>query len=297
MLDQADRLRKLVLEGNLADTPSLHGLGPRVVVVTGGKGGVGTTTLAVNLAVALACDGRRTVLVDADFDSADAASLLHVDDTTNVADVLSGRRNVHEALVRGPAGLQVLPGFWAPGRRIECTPAAQERLLMQLARLGPHADYVVLDTGNRPDRIVERFWQAADRVLLVTTPESVSILDGYAAIKTLAVRRSSLSVYTLVNQAGNSRTAAEAHQRLARACRRFLGMQLCALGFIPADPQVPLASGCRQPLLLEFPQGPAARHIERVAQALIATMHATESIRKNNSNNLVRNADKHGESA
>src|SRR3989304_8316814 len=123
MHDQANDLRRLVRESRTpASAPAP--LRPTLLVVAGGKGGVGTTTLAVNLAVALAQRGRRTVLVDADPDTADAAILCRLPEHHTVADVLAPRRAPAEALQPVPGGRRVLPrargpapgGGWPPAR-------------------------------------------------------------------------------------------------------------------------------------------------------------------------------------
>lgn len=121
MADQANDLRNLVLRASRPSPTASQP--PKLVVVTGGKGGVGTTTIAVNLAISLARDGRRVVLVDADLDGADAGTLCRVDEpSSTVADILSGRLSVHEALELGPAGIQVLPGAWAGNALVDCSP-------------------------------------------------------------------------------------------------------------------------------------------------------------------------------
>src|SRR6186997_2625784 len=180
--DQAHDLRRLVLHaghGGLNDsTPP-----PKIVVVCGGKGGVGTTTVAVNLAISLVREGRRVVLVDADFAGPDVTTLCGIDEPYGAAEVLSGRRTVHEVLSRGPGGIQVLPSTRGVTEAADCTPAAQERLVAQLEGLGPHADYVLLDAGSGSGRVMRRFWEAADAVLLVTHPDDVAVMDAYAVIK------------------------------------------------------------------------------------------------------------------
>ena len=113
MVDQATELRKLVSQAD-RDPADEAGRVPRLLVLSGGKGGVGVTTLAVNLSVALSRRGNRVVLVDADLYRADVATLCGLEERGNVADVLSARRDIHEVLQRGPAGIQVVPGLWAP---------------------------------------------------------------------------------------------------------------------------------------------------------------------------------------
>lgn len=273
MSDQANRLRLLMLASG-RDHARRAGAAsaPRIIVVASGKGGVGTTTVAVNLAAALAADGRRTVLVDADLGRADASLLCRVDDAYTVADVLDGRRGVHETLVRGPAGVQVLPGAWASQRFADYEPAAQQRLLNELLGLGPHADYIVIDAGGAPNRIMKRFWQAADQVLVVTSPEAASVTNAYAAIKLLAPGCDGPAIQTLVNLAPTADVAAEIGRRLARACRRFLGLHVADGCYLPLDPQVAAAGAAPAPFVLQHPAIPAARQLESLAAQVTALL-------------------------
>src|SRR5687768_271415 len=109
MLDQAEKLRRLVMRASSAGPRDQHG--PRLLVVSGGKRGVGATTVAVNLAVALAKDALRVILVDADFTHASIAAQAGLSDAIGIGDVLAGRKSVHEAIQRGPAGWQTIAEF------------------------------------------------------------------------------------------------------------------------------------------------------------------------------------------
>jgi flagellar biosynthesis protein FlhG len=229
--DQARALRRLVSQS--------AGAGPRaggakLVVLTGSKGGVGTTTVAVHLAAALAGQGRPTVLVDADPEGGDVAALLGLDERHTVADVLSGRRSVAEALQSAPDRLRVLPGAWGLDLMADCSAAAQERLLEELRGL-PGTDAIVLDAGAGTSRLVRRFWQAADAVLLVTTADLTAVMDAYASIKVLAAGDDLLPVRVVVNRAEDAAAAEDVHARLDRACRRFLGLRPTLAGSVPED--------------------------------------------------------------
>jgi len=266
MSDQANELRQLVrraaLHAPVAEKP------PQVIAVASGKGGVGTTTVAVQLAMALARDGRRTVLVDADLQKADAALLCGVEEpTATVADVLSGRLNVHEALERGPAGILLLPGTWAGNNVVDCSPGAQERLVGQLKCLGAYADYVILDVGSGANRVAGHFWQAADCVLLVTTSDVVALMDAYAAVKLLCSSGAQPVLRSFVNRAGSTAVAADVHQRLSRACRRFLGLKISSAGHLGESACLQHAAGTSATEALPLEQD-TARAIESLAQSL-----------------------------
>jgi flagellar biosynthesis protein FlhG len=274
MQDQADRLRALVRTA--AQTTSDLALpAPQKLVVGGGKGGVGVTTIAVGLSMALARLGSRVVLVDADIQRPDIATLCQLEPRATIADVLSSRRTVHEVLERGPAGIQLLMGEWSTSSVPDCSPVAQERLLHELDRLGRHADLVVLDVGNGLNNVVRRFWQAADRALLVTTPDTLSIMDAYAAIKMLAVDRRELKIEIVVNRS-DSTTAAEVHHRIERACERFLDRHVALAGHIPDENHGHPSSDGIGPLSFYEGQRPAAREINALAERLMvaAQQHA-----------------------
>jgi len=239
MHDQANHLRALVSAGRRLGPVSNSA--PRLIALAGGKGGVGVTTLAIRLAQALARDGRRTLLVDADTQRPDVATVCQLQDGYSVADVLYGRRTMHEAIRLGPGGIQILPGVSPLGQTAPragatpWTPAAQERFIADLRSLGPHADVALLDVGSACDAVAHRFWQAADEVLLVTTPDPVAVLDAYAAVKTFWAGAGKTPVASLVNQSNDEAEAAEVHERLRQACRRFLGADLAQAGTAPAD--------------------------------------------------------------
>ena len=234
MRDQADELRNMMLRV-ARQHAAIHGPPPKLVVLCGGKGGVGVTTLGVNLAVALAHQAARVVLVDADLYRADVALLCGIEEVTSVADLLVGGHDIHEVLERGPAGVQVVPGVWAPERPTELGEGAQRRLLTQLCLLGRHADVVIVDTGSGAGESLRRFWQAADEVLLVTTPDDVSVMDAYASIKSRLPAQNRPHLRLIVNRADSREQAADVHRRLNQSCRRFLETEIVLLGRVRDD--------------------------------------------------------------
>src|SRR5687767_1781131 len=155
-----------------------HGHG--MLVVSGGRQGVGATTLAVSLAQTLAEDGRRVVLVDANAQQADVAARTNLTGALGIGDVLAGRKTIHEVLQRGPAGMHVLAGTVTREIQASLNDRAIDRFLRQLRTLGPHADWLIVDAGNQPSELTARLWSAAYCVLLVTSPEAAAVMDAYA---------------------------------------------------------------------------------------------------------------------
>ena len=207
--------------------------------------------------------------------------LCGLESAETIADVLSGRRTMHEVLRPGPGGIQVVPGVWSPTAMPDCSPSGQQRLLRQLDQLGRHADWVVLDAGSGLNHVVRRFWEAADQVLLVTTGEAVAIMDAYAAIKLFLGELPQKFVQTVVNQSPNGSEAAAVHARLATAARRFLGMTLTQAASLPWDAAVALAAAAGKPLAHGYVNAPSAEAIEQLAEQLLiaaTTEHEEETM-------------------
>jgi flagellar biosynthesis protein FlhG len=270
MIDQAAELRHLVSQASREPHTS-YGPRPRLVVFSGGKGGVGVTTLAINVAISLVDQGLRVVLVDADLYRADVATLCQLPERGHVGDILSARRDIHEVLERGPGGILVVPGVWAPDHEIPFSHHAQHRLVRQIQSLGRHADLVLVDVGSASAEAVQGFWFGADEVVLVTTPDAVSVMDCYATVKTaLAGGAVPKSLRLIVNKVQAPDQAADVHRRIEQSAQRFLRRHIGALGSVAWDPAVATAVGRPAPLMLSVPDCPAAHAIEAIATALAA---------------------------
>lgn len=265
MPDQANRLRELMHARAAALRPSAAGA-PRLVAVAGGKGGVGTTTLAVNLSIALVREGRRTLLVDADPARADIAAHCNMPEAEGLSDVLAGRHTLHEAIFRSSFGVQVLAG--RPAGTTEWTARAAESMLHNLQDMAPHCDVVLLDVGASIGSVARHWWRAADLVVLVTTPDNVAVMDAYAAVKTHLDTAEDARIVTMMNFVEDESHASEMHDRLAIACRRFLGTDLRSLGSIPNDVHFRAAAAAEQPVVLHAPHCAAAEQVMRAAACL-----------------------------
>jgi flagellar biosynthesis protein FlhG len=239
-----------------------------LVVVAGGKPGVGTTTIAVNLAVALARQGRRAVLVDADLDHAGEPIVQTPNSRGSVVDVLNGRYSVHEVLERGPSGIQVLCGMGDAKPSTPWSSTAQARFVAQLRDLAPHAEVVVVDLGHTREPLAASLWHAADAIVVVTTSESTAIMDAYAAIKSLARHDAGPPLHIVVNQIAESVAAGDVQDRITEACRRFLGVAIQQSGHVPS-----CAPSARAESTTIFPpRGESARALDRAADTLWAQL-------------------------
>jgi flagellar biosynthesis protein FlhG len=274
MSDQADGLRRLVRARSgataLAEPPRKPEAVPkaRSLVLTSGKGGVGTSNLALNLAIALGELGQRVVLVDADLGLANIDLLCGLSPARDLGDVLAGDGPVASAVVDGPAGVKILPGAHGIRTLPEALGDGPARLAAELTGLERAADLLIVDAGSGLGPGVATLAAAADEVVVITTPEPTSVADAHAAVGRLR-RVPGVRLRAVVNQA---RSASEAHDVLDRLCassRQFLGAVVTPLGHVRFDPGVPQAVRARRPFVLEAPHAPASRGVRRLARDLV----------------------------
>jgi flagellar biosynthesis protein FlhG len=268
--DQAIQLRQLVSEraaGHaLAGSSAVTGSTSTVpLVAVHGAVGSGTTSMALNLAVALARQGRRAVYVDADFSPGPHLRVATEHDRGTIVDVLAGRLSLHEVLARGPFGVQIVPGAAIAEQTRQPSAAAHNHLIRELDRLAPHADVIVVDTGELRGDFVRRCWQAARAVCVVTTPADAAVLEGYTSIKLMADAESPPSLFAMVNRADRPADDHAVHKRMATACQRFLGLRLSALEMIPTCEAL---SDRREPRAVRG--GEAAQWFDQSAETLWA---------------------------
>ncbi len=272
MADQATGLRRLAdevrqeIRGALAGRA--RGGGVRLLAVASGKGGTGKTNLAVNLALAFREQGQPVLLVDADVGLANADLVLGVEPRLHLGHVLGGQVRLADALVSGPLGLRLLPGGTALEDLAFLGPAHVLSLLNQLTAEVPAGDLVIVDVGAGLSPLVRSLLCAVTEVLVVTTPEPTAVADAYATMKVLARERPETVVYLVVNQAEGPAEAREVSRTLARVARRYLGMTVTELGFVPRDPCVPRSVREKRPFLLAAPRSPASRAVRELAQRL-----------------------------
>jgi flagellar biosynthesis protein FlhG len=264
MPDQADHLRHLML----GVRPPDGGTGPQLILVAGAKGGVGTTTVAVNLSVVMAQQGRRAVLVDGDLGKSGVAALCGDTGGATIADVLCGRRDIAEALRTGPAGVRLLVGAWATGHLTDCDAIAQQRLIAGLKALN-EVDVVIIDAGCGLHRILERFWRSANNALLVTTTDDTAVMDAYAMVKTMAPHHRQVPLYAVMNRVVCYDGALDAHARLTQACRRFLSIEVPCMANIMDSEDVVAAARRQTAFVLDTPVCQATQTIEHLAQFFV----------------------------
>jgi flagellar biosynthesis protein FlhG len=242
----------------------------RVFSVTSGKGGVGKTSIVINLAVAFARKGRKVLVIDADLGLANVDILLGLTPRENIHALLTGDRTIDEVLVPGPAGIFVLP---ASSGIYELTHLSSEQriaLLTHLDGLEDRFDTVLIDTGAGISSNVMYFNAAAQEIVVVVTPENTSITDAYALIKVLSTTFGQKHFHVLLNMVRNEFEAMNTFRKIQRAAERFLNIGLDYAGFIVRDEGIRTSANEQRPLVISDPVSAAARSVKFVAEGLLA---------------------------
>lgn len=241
----------------------------RAIAITSGKGGVGKSNLAVNLAVAMARMRLKVCLLDADLGLANADVLCNLSPRLTLEHVVAGRCRLWDAMLLAPGGFRLIPGASGVANMADLPPAQRRTLLQQLAALERVADVILIDTGAGISSSVLTFAAASHRVVVTTTPEPTALTDGYAMIKSVLVRAPESVVQLVVNMTSHRDEGRDVHERINRVSRTFLNREIAYGGAVPYDPVVPQAVRQRLPFVLFDPEGSATRAVEQLAQRLL----------------------------
>ncbi len=240
-----------------------------ITAVTSGKGGVGKTFVAANLAAALARQGQRVLVLDADLGLANLDVMLDLVPKVTLHDVFTGRVPLDEAVVAAPGGFSVLLAGSGMVEYSRMTPEVREQLQQVVDQMAPRYDRILLDTGAGISDVVLYTVSLAADVLVVATPEPTSLTDAYATIKVLAGMQQRTLIHLLVNQVRHAGEGRAVRQQLQQVIDRYVNptleraLRVELLGEVPLDPAV-RESVQRRKLLLEIQPGAAA------AQGIVA---------------------------
>jgi flagellar biosynthesis protein FlhG len=245
----------------------------RVMSFTSGKGGVGKSTSVLNIAIALAQQGKRTLLLDADLGLANIHVLLGKKLDKNLEHFFAGQCELEELFIEGPYGLIIIPAASGTEHMIQLSSEKKLQLLLALEETPFHFDYLFIDTQAGIGADVMYFNTAADEIVCVITPDPTSLTDAYALIKILARRYSEKEISILVNQVAHIREAQQSYQRLADACERHLQIRLKYLGSVPSDSAVVKAVRSQSPLMQSFPLSQAAKSLRDIADGFAESFY------------------------
>lgn len=271
MTDQAQLLR------NLASNDSCTV--PRTVAVTSGKGGVGKTNIAINLALALISLNQKVALLDGDLGLANADLLLGVYPKYTLIDLVNGKRELSDIIVEGPLGLKVIAGSSGAYELANLNQMGLDRLISAALHLNNDLDFLIVDTSAGLARNVIRVIMAVNEVLVVATSEPSSIADAYGLIKTIVQHEPDKDIIVIANMVRSPNEGLLVWQKINLMTARFLHREVKYGGSVLFDHKVVAAVKAQQAFVLAYPGSSASRSVHSVAENVLTKNYlATDPI-------------------
>ncbi|MEA3466154.1 MAG: MinD/ParA family protein [Thermodesulfobacteriota bacterium] len=268
--DQANTLRSL--SDRLSDSQQMNAGSSktaRVLSVTSGKGGVGKTAIVSNIAVALGRMGKNVLIIDADLGLANIDVVFGLAPQYNLNHFFSGQQSLASILVDGPAGVQILPAGSGVQKFTHLDASHKMRFLDDLETLPGDYDVVLIDTEAGISENVTYFNQAAQDILVVTSPEPTAITDAYALMKLLSSQYHEKKFNLIVNSVRHSDEALDVYRKLTMVANRYLDISIDFMGGIPFDRKM-YESVRRQKVMVEmYPGHKVSQAFERLAGKLV----------------------------
>lgn len=241
---------------------------PHVVAITGGKGGVGKTSIAVNLAIALSRSGSKVCLFDGDTSLANTNVMLGLYPAYTLEHLFSGERSIQEIVINGPEGIQIVPGASGVASCVELNVGQQQRLVTSIKAIEKHYDYLLVDTAAGIGPTVLHFIAASQVAVIVITPEPTALTDAFSLLKVLKRRGYRRKVQIVVNMAANAAQAKKAYTRFSMAVDKYLAMRTEYLGSVWMDESMRNAVLTQRPVALYPKTDPSARCFYRMAESI-----------------------------
>lgn len=265
MSGQLDSLRSWQASGNARLSSAMPA---QTLAIASGKGGVGKSHITLSLAISLAQQGKRVLLIDGDMGLANLHILAGVQPKADLGDVMAGRCGVEEALIQVAPNVDLLPSASGVTGLSSLPVETVNRLVDSLSRLHENYTHALIDIGAGIGETSLHLATAADRVLLVTTTEATAQADAYAFVKVSRARRPDLPFSLAINLCDTPEQGPESAMRLSAVSRRFLGLDLPYWGCIPRQPGLDRFLRQRVPAFVADPHGPFARAIVELSRRI-----------------------------
>jgi flagellar biosynthesis protein FlhG len=267
MEDQATELKEIMKQrGNGAqNTARPAGHKTRIIAVTSGKGGVGKTNIAVNMAIAYAQLGKKVILIDADLGMANVNVLLNIVPNANLLHVINQQRKMSEIVLETDYGIKFIAGANGFSRIANLNEKELQYFVEEFLTLS-NADIIIIDTAAGISNNVLSFVAAADEVFVITTPEPTAITDAYGIIKIIAteLHNTNISMKLLVNRVQSADEGRKISDRIINIAAQFLNHKVDYLGFIYDDPAVTASVIRQKPWLVASPSAKPSLCIKHI---------------------------------
>lgn len=259
MSDQADELRRISALNKQKNT--------RIITIASGKGGVGKSNIAVNLAIALSDLNKRVLVLDADLGLANINVILGVLPKFNLYHLIQEEKPIREIIVRVPEGIEIIAGASGFTQLANLSPEKRDRLISELSTLDS-MDYIIIDASPGISSNVLNFIEASDDTIIITTSEPTSVTDAYGIIKAITTGIStSKDIKLIVNRVKDLEEGRKVSDRICSIAYQFLNIKITRLGSVFEDPNVSKSIYRQEPFYRAYPGSRASLCIKHLAYA------------------------------
>ncbi|MCH5343627.1 MAG: MinD/ParA family protein [Acetatifactor sp.] len=270
-MDQAEQLR--IIKASMQSKPLA-----RVITVTSGKGGVGKSNTAINLAVQFRKLGKKVIILDADFGLANIEIMFGAVPKHNLYDLIYQGKNIKDIITWGPMEVGFISGGSGIAGMSNLSRDYLNYIIQNLTELDAIADIIIVDTGAGIADAVLEFLVASGEIILVTTPEPASITDAYSLLKALyrhpRYQEADTKVKMIANRVEKAQEGEVLYQKLNAVVERYLKIPMTYLGSVPQDGQLTKAVMQQMPVSIQNPLAKSSLAYEQIAQRLIGKEEA-----------------------
>jgi len=244
---------------------------PKVITITSGKGGVGKTNVAVNLAIACQRMGKKTLIFDADLGLANIDIISGLDPRHDIEEVIKGGEDLSRIIVPGPEGVSVIPASSGVQELTHLTEGQKINLLNEFDNLDSVFDILLIDTGAGISSNVVYFNLAAEERIVVVTPDAASVTDAFALAKVMHKDHGVHDFHLLMNMVSDEGQAKHIYKVFTQvAAKSLVGTSLDYAGYIPRDGHLQKAVTQRKPVICAYPDAVSSRQFRKLAEYLSA---------------------------
>lgn len=268
MMDQAAKLRRMVEEKKEENMKVTTKKTAKIVSVTSGKGGVGKTSLSVNMAAHLGKEGVRVLVIDADLGLSNVEIMLGVTPSYTLKDVIKHGRAIEDVIINGPYNIDFISGGNGFLELVELSEVERDEILVKIHKLEELYDIIIIDTGAGISKNVTSFLTISDEIMVVTTSEPTALTDAYSIIKVITEEKLKQKIGLIINRVKNKNEFQQASDILINTAKKFLGEDIRSLGYVFEDPNVRKTIYKKTPFVIYYPDSKATDCLKDIIKNL-----------------------------